>query len=72
MNTTELKKNQEGLIIGLKEMDIQTDTAVAIILMLKSENQILTMLDWIYKHHKENPSEDLVIRIVKAIVEKVE
>ena len=70
--TEEMKKLHEGLRIGLSQMDIQKDSAIAIALMLKSENQILMMLDWILKHYKENPSENLVIRIAKAISEQVE
>ena len=72
MDTNEQKKLQEGLMIGLKQMGIQTDSAIAILLMLKSENQMLTMLDWIHKHHKENPSENLVIQIAKTIVEEID
>lgn len=71
MNTKEQKKIQEGLMIGLKQMDIQTDSAVAIILLLKSEDQMLTMLDYIVKHSKENPPEDEVIQVAKKISEQV-
>lgn len=39
--------------------------------MLKTEPQMLTMIDWIYKHQKENPSEDRVVRIAKKILEQV-
>ena len=67
-----MKELHEDLRIGLKEMGIQKDSAIAIALMLKSENQLLTMLDWIQKHHKENPSENLVLAIAKKIEEKVQ
>lgn len=39
--------------------------------MLKTEPQMLTMIDWIYKHQKENPSEDRVVRIAKKNLEQV-
>lgn len=39
--------------------------------MLKTEQQAETMLDWIYKHHKENPSEDEILEIAEAIREQV-
>ncbi len=60
------------LIAGLKNMLSNKDVITVISFMLKSEAQMKTMLDWIYKHHKEYPSEDLVIRMAKAIKEKVE
>ena len=69
--TKEMEKLHEGLRIGLGLMDIQKDSKIAIALMLKSEKQMLTMLDWIKKHHKENPTEDLVIEIAKEIVAQV-
>ena len=40
--TEEAMKLQEGLSIGLKEMGIQKDTSIAIALMLRTENQLLT------------------------------
>lgn len=69
--TEEAMKLQEGLSIGLKEMGIQKDTSIAIALMLRTENQLLTMLDWIVKHTEENPSEDRVLRIAQRISEEV-
>ena len=67
-----MKELHEGLRIGLREMSIQRDSAIAIALMLRSENQLLTMLDWIQKHHKEHPSEDFVLAIAKMIQEEVQ
>ncbi len=69
--TEEAMKLQRGLSIGLKEIGIQKDTSIAIALMLRTENQLLTMLDWIVKHKKENPSEDRVLRIAQKISEQV-
>ena len=71
MLPTDYRKLQEELILGLKEMDLQEDTVVAIVLMLRKEPQILTMMDWIVKHYKESPSEDRVLRIAKLIEEQV-
>ncbi len=64
-------KLQEVLIECLKCMDLITDTKIAITLMLRTYSQILTMLDWISKHYKENPDEDRVLRIAQAISEQV-
>lgn len=68
MALSEIKKRLiEGLRTVLKDKEVMT----AIALMLKSEPQMLTMLDWIVKHYKENPSEDFVIKIAQKISEQV-
>ncbi len=59
------------LIYGLKNILKNTEVITAIALLLKTDAQMLTMLDWISKHHKENPSEDEVINIAKAISEQI-
>lgn len=59
------------LVRSLKEMGLVEDSTVAIALMLRTEPQILTMLDWIIKHHQEKPSEDRVLRIAKRISEEI-
>ncbi len=65
-------KLKKALIECLKVMDMKADTKTAITLMLKTENQILTMLDWLHKHYeKEKPNEDRVLRIVQKIMEQV-
>ena len=69
--TEETMKLQEGLKVGLKEMDISKEYSIAIALTLRTEKQILTMMDWILKHKKENPSEDRVLRIAKMISQEV-
>lgn len=71
MKTKDYMKLQEGLSVGLKEMGIQKDLSIAIALMLKSEKQLLMMLDWIMKHSKENPSDNLVYQVAKAISQEV-
>ncbi len=67
----ELVELYKLLVRSLKEMGLEEDSITAIALMLMTEPQILTMLDWINKHYKENPSEDKVIRIAKRISEEI-
>ncbi len=67
----EISEPKKMLIAGLKNMLSNKDVITAIALMLKTEPQIMTMLDWIYKHHKENPSENRIIEIAKKISEQV-
>ncbi len=57
----------EGLRTVLKDKEVMT----AIALLLKSEPQMLTMLDYIVKHNQENPSEDEVIQVAQKISEQV-
>lgn len=68
----ELKELKEGLRIGLNELNMIPDSKVAVELMLKTEKQILTMLDWILNHMDENPDEDRVLRIAILISEEVQ
>ena len=62
---------KEILIAGLHIVLKNKEVITAIALMLKTEPQMLTMIDWIYKHQKENPDEDRVIEIAKKISEQV-
>ncbi len=66
-----ISETKKMLIAGLKNILTNKDTITVIALLLKSEDQMLTMLDYIMKHNKENPSEDMVIRIAKKISEQV-
>ena len=59
------------LISGLKEMGIGEATTVGTALMLRTKDQLLTMLDWISKHWEEKPDEDRVLRIAKLISQEV-
>lgn len=56
-----IKEIRQVLIGDLFEMKQPRDNVEAIVTMLKSEDQMLTMIDWIQKHHKENPSNYRVI-----------
>lgn len=68
MSISEIK---EILIAGLHIVLKNKEVITAIALMLKTEPQMLTMIDWIYKYQKENPSEDRVVRIAKKILKQV-
>lgn len=64
-------KVRNCLIECLKAMDWSKDYKIVITLMLKSDNQALTMIDWLVKHQKENPSQELGLEIAKQIVKDV-
>ena len=66
-----LQEMYRTLYVGLKEMGISKEYSIATALTLRTEKQILTMMDWILKHKKENPSEDRVLRIAKMISQEV-
>ena len=66
-----ISETKEVLISGLHIVLKNKEVITAIALMLKSEGQMLTMIDWIYKHQKEHPSEDFVIAIAQKISELV-
>lgn len=64
-------ETKDVLIYGLKRILTNQDVILAIALMLKTDDQMKVMIDWIWKHQKENPSENRVIRIARAIAEKL-
>ena len=66
-----ISETKEILIAGLHIVLKNKEVITAIALMLKTEPQMLTMIDWIYNHQKENPDEDRVIRIARRIQEQV-
>ena len=66
-----LSETKKVLIAGLKLILTNKDVITAIALMLKTEEQMGTMITWIYYHQKENPDEDRVIRIAQKISEQV-
>lgn len=66
-----ISKTKRILIGGLQTILKDKEVITAIALMLKSEDQMLTMLDWIVKHNQENPDVDRIIRIAKRISEQV-
>ncbi len=68
MAVSEIKR---VLINGLSLILENKEIITAIALMLKTERQMMTMIDWIYKHQKENPDENRIIRIARKISEQV-
>ena len=66
-----ISETKEVLIAGLHIVLKNKEVITAIALMLRSEPQMLTMIDWIYKHQKENPDADRVIRIARRISEEI-
>ena len=52
---------KEMLIAGLKNILTDKEVITAIALILKTEEQMATMIVWIHNHQKENPEEDRVI-----------
>ena len=66
-----ISKTKEVLINGLSLILQNKEVITAIALMLKTEEQMATMIVWIYKHQKENPDEDRVIRIARRISEEI-
>ena len=58
---------QDLLIDCLLEMKLPKDNIRAIATILKTEKQMGTMLDWIYMHHKENPSKLRIMLVANNI-----
>ena len=63
----DLEEMYKTLYAGLKEMGMSKEYSIATALTLKTENQLLTMFDWILKHKEEKPSEERVLRVAKRI-----
>ena len=66
-----ISKTKEVLINGLSLILQNKEVIRAIALLLKSEEQMATMITYIYEHQKENPSEEEVIQVAKKISEQV-
>ena len=67
----ELSETKKLLIEGLRTVLEDKEVMLAIALMLKTEPQMLTMLDYIVKHNQENPPESEVIQVAQLITERV-
>ncbi len=65
--TQKEKEFQELMIACLLEMKLPKDNIRAIATILKTEKQMGTMLDWIYMHHKENPTKLQVMLVANNI-----
>ena len=73
MNMTEKEDKFQTLLINcLEEMKLPKENIIAIITMLQKEKQMGTMLNWIKKHYKENPSKLRVMLVAKNIKEGVQ
>ena len=66
-----ISKTKEVLIAGLHIVLKNEEVITAIALLLKSEEQMATMITYIYEHQKENPSEDEIIQVAKKISEQI-
>lgn len=69
---TKKEEAQELMIDCLLELKLPKENVVAITTMLQKEGQMLTMLDWLHKHHKEKPSKLRVMLVAKNIKEGVQ
>ena len=70
---TEKEMNFQNLLIDcLHSMGLPKENIIAVATMLKTEKQMGTMLDWIKKHYKENPSKLRVMLVAKNIKDGVQ
>ena len=70
--TEKVKESWDLMIDCLLEMKLPKENIRAIATMLQTEEQIETMLDWIRKHAKENPSKLRVMLVAKNIKDGVQ
>ena len=54
-----------------KELGMRKEPCIVVMSLLQTEKQQGTMIDWIKKHYKENPSEDRIIEIAELINSKI-
>lgn len=66
-----MTKIAETLVLCCRELKMHKEAMLVVMACCQTEKQQLTMLDWIEKHYKENPTEDEIIEIAEAIMEKV-
>lgn len=62
---------EELLVDGCKILNLKPEPMLVVMACCRTKKQQLTMLDWMKKHYKENPSEDEVLKIAELIREKV-
>lgn len=58
--------------LASKELGMQEGACLIVMSLLTTDKQRGTMIDWISKHYKENPTEDEVIEIARAINETIQ
>lgn len=66
-----LSETKKTLINGLSLILTNKEVITAVALLLKSEEQMATMITYIHDYQKENPSEEEVIQVAKKISEQV-
>jgi len=65
----ELEEKKE-LIRGLKRLSVHKYIVLLIVVMIKTDNQLKSMMDWIKDHQNENPSQNEVFLAALEIVKK--
>ena len=65
----ELEEKKE-LIRGLKRLSVHKYIVLLIVVMIKTDNQLESMMDWIKDHQNENPSQNEVFLAALEIVKK--
>ena len=68
----QLSEAQKILIGGLKLLNLNKDNIMMVGLMLRSELQIMEMLEWLYLNFKDNtiPSQEQVMDKAQEIMDK--
>ncbi len=69
---TILSEKQELLIGGLKLLDLEKDNIIMVGLMLRTDSQIMEMLEWFSENFKRNimPSQEQVMDKAQEIYQK--
>ena len=67
-----MNTNKEDLLIqSFHALGMRKEAAMIAFMQLKTDKQAETMLAWIEKYHKENPSEDRIIQTAEAIGKQI-
>lgn len=71
---TQLSEAQKILIGGLKLLNLEKDNIIMVGLMLRSESQVMEMLEWLYQNFKSKkmPSQEQVMDKAQEIMLKQE
>jgi hypothetical protein len=71
-DVNEVEKMRDLLMKCLIKMGLPKENTILIASILKTENQIGIMLDYIRKHHKENPTKLEVTMMAERIYREVQ
>lgn len=66
-----MTKKEQLLIDGCKILNLRQEAMLIVMSCCRTETQQAMMLDWMKKHHKENPSEEEILQVAEAIREQV-